>query len=220
MKKVVLFIFVLILPFVLAGCGSKQFELEDYMSETTKVYFQAEGNGFNATLSVGEREIDYKVDGRHGETCEFALLQVEFDSVLENDAIDCVVSIDGQDTSLLLEFNPLNNCYMGDLGFNINADANVSITVEEKSLQLENVSNNFAINWQEALQKSQIALIDEISSCYSNGSFCGEGYLKLLHEKGGSFQELFWSFRLVCEQGIKYDVVIDAQTGEIVGVNL
>ena len=220
MKKVVPFIFVLILPFVLAGCGSKQFELEDYMSETTKVYFQAEGNGFNATLSVGEREIDYKVDGRHGATCDFALLQVEFDSVLENDAIDCVVSIDGQDTSLLLEFNPLNNCYVGDLGFNINSDANVSITVEEKSLQLENVSNNFAINWQEALQKSQIALIDEISSCYSNGSFCGEGYLKLLHEKGGSFQELFWSFRLVCEQGIKYDVVIDAQTGEIVGVNL
>lgn len=220
MKKIFPFIFILLLPVLLVGCGSNKFQLEDYMSEITKVYFQAEGDGFNATLSVGEREIDYRVDGRHGPTCDFALLQVEFNSVVENDVIDCVVNIDGQDTSLLLEFNPLNNCFMGDLGFSINADAKVSITVEEKSLSLENVSNNFAIDWQQALEKSEIALIDEISSCCNNGSFCGEGYLKLLHEKGGSFQELFWSFRLVCEQGVKYDVVINAQTGEIAGVNL
>ena len=220
MKKVFPLIFLFILPLFLVGCGTKKFQLQEYMSEITTSYYQAEGEGLNISLSVGQREIDYKVDGLHGATCGFSLFEIKFDNILEENTINISVIIDGKDYSLVLEHNPVNNTYMGDLGFAISNDSSVQVKVEGQTLNLTNVSNNFAVSSDEALEKASVVLIDELASCYNNGNFCGECYLKILNEQDGSFNELFWCFSLVCNQGIKYDVVINVQTGEVVGVNL
>ena len=219
MKKIFAFA-LLLLPLMLVGCVEKKFKLDDYMSEITTTYFQGQGQGVDASVSVGRREIDYKVDGKHGQTCDFSLVEVKFANIREEGLLQVELIIDGQSQDFTLELNPVNHIYMGDLGYAISADSSVAIVVGEKKIELENLTNNFAVDAEQALEKARVALIDQIAACYREGQFCGEGYLKLLHEEGGLFDQLFWSFRLVCEQGVKYDVVINAQTGEIVGVNL
>lgn len=220
MKKVFAAALVLLLPFMLVGCGEKEFNLKDYMSEITTTYFQGQGQGVNASLSVGQREIDYKVDGKHGQTCDFSLIEVKFDNIRAEEELPVELIIDGQSQDFVLELNPVSHVYMGDLGYAVKPDSSFVIFVGNQKVELTNITGDFAVDANQALEMARIALIDQIASCYNDGRFCGEGYLKVLHEEGEPFNQLFWSFRLVCEQGVKYDVVINAQTGELVGVNL
>lgn len=220
MKKFFAASMMLLFPLMLVGCGRSDFNLKDYMSEITTVYFQGQGQGVNASLSVGQREIDYKVDGKHGPTCDFSLIEIKFDNVREEEILQVEIIINGQSQNFSLELNPVNHVYMGDLGYAVKGDDSIVIVVDGQRIELTNITGDFAVNADEALEMARIALIDQIAACYNEGRFCGEGYLKLLHEEGGSFSQLFWSFRLVCQQGVKYDVVINAQTGELVGVNL
>lgn len=218
MKKV-LFSLLMVAPILLAGCGQKEFNLKDYVSEITNVYYQAEGDGVNASISIGQREIDYKVNGISGALCDFSLIEVKFDSAKNEDVIEVQIEINGNEQNFILEFNPLTDVFVGDLGYAIEDGANVSIVVEGQRLELVDITKSI-ISSDEAFEKARLALIDEIASCYNNGNFCAECYLKLLHQQGQSFEQLFWSFTLVCSQGVKYNVVIDATTGEVVGVNL
>ena len=220
MKKVFTAALVLLLPFMLVGCGGKEFNLKDYMSEITTTYFQGQGRGVNASLSVGQREIDYKVDGKHGQTCDFSLIEIKFDNIRAEEELPVELIIDGQSQDFVLELNPVSHVYMGDLGYAVKGDDSIAIVVDGQRIELTNITGDFAVDANQALEMARIALIDQIASCYNDGRFCGEGYLKVLHEEGEPFNQLFWSFRLVCEQGVKYDVVVNAQTGELVGVNL
>lgn len=220
MKKVFAAALVLLLPFMLVGCGGKEFNLKDYMSEITTTYFQGQGQGVNASLSVGQREIDYKVDGKHGQTCDFSLIEIKFDNIRAEEELPVELIIDGQSQDFVLELNPVSHVYMGDLGYAVKGDDSIAIVVDGQRIELTNITGDFAVDANQALEMARIALIDQIASCYNDGRFCGEGYLKVLHEEGEPFNQLFWSFRLVCEQGVKYDVVVNAQTGELVGVNL
>lgn len=220
MKKVFAAALVLLLPFMLVGCGEKEFNLKDYMSEITTMYFQGQGQGVNVSLSVGQREIDYKVDGKHGQTCDFSLIEIKFDNIRAEEELPVELIIDGQSQDFVLELNPVSHVYMGDLGYAVKGDDSIVIVVDGQRIELTNITGDFAVDANQALEMARIALIDQIASCYNDGRFCGEGYLKVLHEEGEPFNQLFWSFRLVCEQGVKYDVVVNAQTGELVGVNL
>ncbi len=218
MKKF-LAVTMLMLPLFLVGCGQKKFDLKDYMSEITNVYYQAEGEGVNASISVGQREIDYKANGIHGDVCDFSLIEVKFDKVKNQQTEDIEIVVDGVSQPFTLEFNPLTDVFVGDLGYALKQGASVSLVIEGQRLDMDNITDRL-ISSSDALEKARVALIDEIASCYSSGTFCGECYLKLLHERGASFNQLFWSFSLVCQKGVKYDVVINAQTGDVIGENL
>lgn len=220
MKKFFSVAFILLMPLILFGCGKNEFNLKDYMSEITTIYFQGENQNINASLSVGQREIDYKIDGKHGLTCEFSLIELKFQNIKEAEKLTVQIIIDGQSQDFVLELNPVNHVYMGDLGYAIKEDSSIEIIVDGVNIVLTNITGEFAVDANQALEIARIELIDQISYCYNDGKFCGEGYLKLLHEEGNAFDQLFWVFRLVCEQDIKYDVVINAKTGEVVGVNL
>lgn len=220
MKKSLLFLFILILPVILVGCGSKIFDLSDYMSEITTSYYQGENENFNASISVGQREINYKVDGKHGPDCDFSLVEVKFSTLKEELGLDIEVIIDGQENDLFLEYVPLHNTFMGDLGFAIKSGSKVTIKIGDETLNLSQVSENFTVDYNKALDIAKLQLIDEISSYNINGQFNAEGYLKLLNKEGESFNQLFWCFTLVGSDGLKFDVVIDANTGEVIGANI
>lgn len=219
MKKVIALLFIMCLPLMLAGCGKQKFELKNYMSEITYNYYQGENDIFNASVSVGQREIDYNVDGRHSANCDFSLVEVKFLNQKEDLKLQATISVNNKDYPLELEFVPLRNTYMGDLGFAIEDGSNVSIKIDEQTLQLKEVSKDFSIDSAQALSSASLQLIDEIASYYQNGQFLAEGYLKLLNQEGKDFSQLFWCFTLVGSDGVKFDVVINAYTGEVVGVN-
>ena len=63
MKKLWIFAMILICGIVLVGCSSKK-DFRGCLSEVTKVYYQGVAGQVEGSISVGQREEPYKIDGQ------------------------------------------------------------------------------------------------------------------------------------------------------------
>ena len=214
MKKLFLIISLIISALLLFGCTPKQ-QIKSSFSEITYLFYYGEdaSKGICLSISVGEREQPYIIDGNHTDNVDFSLVTLSFSQKQTFNKIS--VNID--DSEILLEFNPLNNSYMGDLGYKIENE-NISCIVEENAIILQKISDNFAVDYNQATQIAISALGESLNSYHSNGNFQGECYLKILKEEENN-STLFWIFTVIGRQGQSNNVVIDTNSGEVVILN-
>ena len=213
MRKVLLS-FIFVLPFLLIAC-SKQTTLQQSMSEITKIYFSAQGDGVKGNISVGEREENYLIDGYHTENCEFSLIALQFEKLLPQNQIEVNLKINDESSKIVLDINPANNFYMTDLGYSLKESDKIVISFENFVLNFENVSESFGVDYSQALKLGQDALGDKLNSYYQGKDFQGEGYLKILTDKSQT-GELFWVLTLVGRNNNKNNVVLSTADGEII----
>ena len=191
----------------LFGCAKNQ-TLQSSMSEITYLYFQGYNNSDEVgSISVGEREEPYRIDGVHNKTVEFSLIDIEFDE--DGEEILANITINNQESNLQMYFNPLTNSYMADLGYCLQEDDKIEVAFENTVVIFENIGSSFSVNYQTALEIGQTALKDEIESMTDGKNFKGEGYLKILKNDFSNFEKLFWAFTIVGQDGNSYNVVID-----------
>ena len=197
MKKILLSMMILLVPILMFGC-QKAVSLQESMSEITKIYFCAESEGVQGNISVGERENPYIIDGKHGKTCDFSLIALKFDELLVENQIEVEILINNNISSIILELNPANHFYMVDLGYALKENDEIELSYQKFKLSFINVTQEFAINYNEALKLSETALGDKMIKYYNGENFEGEGYLKVLtqSEKDG----LFWVLTLVAPE--------------------
>lgn len=217
MKKIVMFIMIMMCPFILMGCQHES-DVKDNISEVTNIYFQGESeNGeLDASISVGQRENPYIIDGIHQKTCDFSLLVLSFNGLLNEDEITINLSVNDTTTELILYFNPLNSTFMNDLGYNLKENDKVSLTYQNYSIDFENISNNFSINFKQAIDIACNELDEEIKNLYSSNVFKGECYLKILSKQGDKSGKLFWIFTVVGQDKSNHNVVISVEDGSII----
>ena len=91
----------------------------------------------------------------------------------------------------------------------------LSLIYGNKIINFSNVSQDFAVSSEEAIDIAKMKLIDEISDLTNNGNFEGECYLKVLGESGSDFRQLFWAFSIVSRDGQTYNVIISASDGSV-----
>ncbi len=211
MRKILVVVMIFVSIFMLSGCGQER-RPENSFSEITYDYYSGTNDTLFASISVGKREEPYAIDGNHGENVDFSLVTLKFSSRQQFNQLAVDVVNDDGTMQLLLEFNPLNNSYMGDLGRAI--DGEISIIYGETILNLQKTSENFSINYQTAIEKAILALDGEIEKYYTNGIFEGECYLKILSEVDEKFEDLYWVFTIVGKNGDTSNVVIDTITGD------
>ena len=72
LKKILIALSV-VCSLMFVGCRMEN-QSADYMSEQTWTYFYGANGGVKCSISVGERERDYKLDGKHGNVCDFSLI--------------------------------------------------------------------------------------------------------------------------------------------------
>lgn len=217
MKKFFLFILTFLLSLSLYSCG-KNINFKDYISEITYVYFRGFSQSAKASISVGQREEPYVIDGKNQKLCDFSLISIEFEQIINENEINATVQINDNISYERLFFNPVTNSFMCDLGYCIKEDSSVKISYQDIVIALENVSENFEIDYQKALDLSGEKLSKEIESLKENGEFKGECYLKILTLKGEE-DRLFWNFTLVDINNKTYNLLIDASSGEIISFN-
>lgn len=215
MKKLFFCFALLLLPLLFAGCNGQTLGVEESMSEITNVYFQGFNGNDRASISVGLREEPYILNGYHGQDCEFSLIVLSISDNMEENVLNATLTINGEESQVELEFNPLANAYMQDLGYNLQPDDQVSLTYGNKIINFSNVSQDFAVSSEEAIDIAKMKLIDEISDLTNNGNFEGECYLKVLGESGSDFRQLFWAFSIVSRDGQTYNVIISASDGSV-----
>ena len=221
MKKFsICLLIILIFPLMLFGCTSSK-SVSDSLSEVTKIYFSGTDSKSNivASISVGEREEPYKLDGYNNKTCGFSLINVDFGQKIVEDDLEVKIIINENESDLILFFNPVTNSYMADLGYELNPEDKVFIIYANYQIEFENVSQFFVVDYMKALKIGESNLEEEIKKLTVNGNFNGEVYLKILTEKSSSFNKLFWAYTIIDREGNENNVVIDVDDENIIFKN-
>ncbi len=214
MKKLVICFMMLLLSVTLVGC-SKKLKIEDCMSEITKIYYQAKSDSVNGSICVGQREENYVIDGKHTKTCDFSLITLKFNNQQVENQINVNISVNDVEKQIVLELNPVNHTYMADLGYALGEDDKVSISYKEINLNFVNVSKNFNINHNKAIEIAIDEFGNELNKFYRKGNFEGECYLKVLTFNSNGDEDLFWIFTIVGSDKQAKNIIININDGSI-----
>lgn len=199
-------------PLVLIGCNEKP-SLQSNISEITKLYFQGSSGEAHGSISVGQREEPYKMDGVHNELYDFSLVVIDFGKIIDEEEIVTSLTINDSEQDFTMYYSPLNNAFMADIGYSLNEDDIVRVMFEDITIDFSLVSDSFQVSWEQALDKATKNI--DTKSFYEDGVFKGECYLKVLTERDDNFEDLFWVFTVVGENGEVKNIVISIENGEI-----
>ena len=221
MKKKILMMLstVTVVLFLFTGCSG--LSINNCISEITFTYFKGQDSSSSnvyASISVGEREEPYKMDGKHRKNVDFALINLILDDVSQNEVM-ATIDIDGTASEVVLEFNPRTSSYMADLGYAISGDSVVNLKVDNYSIDFSNISKDFKVDYNKAIDIASQTLSKDIEEIINSSNFPGECYLKILTRQDGNFDKLFWYFNIVTQDGNDYEVVISVEDGKDVITN-
>ena len=208
MKKKILMILssLAVVLFLFTGCND--LSINNCISEITFTYFKGQDSSSSnvyASISVGEREEPYKMDGKHRKNVDFALINLILDDVSQNEVM-ATIDIDGTASEIMLEFNPRTSSYMADLGYAISGDSVVNLKVDNYSIDFSNISKDFKVDYNKALEIGEKLLSENIAN-FSSSNFDGEIYLKLFTMEGSDV--LYWIYTAVYENVVTYNFAIN-----------
>lgn len=212
MKKWCVFALVMIFGISLLGCG--QIKPKSLMSEQTKIVFCGQGEKSECLISVGEREEPYVIDGKHCENVPFSLVVLKPASALDVGTVEATLCVNAEKRNVELELNPLNMTFVTDLGYAIPSDATLSVEYQGESYSLKNISDEFFVQYDEAINIG----IDKVneSGFFEQKQENFECYLKIIEGEKFGKQGYFWYFSLVTETNQSKNVLIGAQSKEII----
>lgn len=217
MKKFLSLAFVLVCVGMLAsGCGKKT---EDYvrenMSEKTEVYFFGERDEFYSTLSSGQREEIYLMNGKSEDNVDFSLLTVNFFNETYGKLITVKLFVDEEEHLVNLELNPLNSTYMLDLERKFSGHESVTVEYNGMQVELLNKSKDFGIDADKAIEIASKELSKLITKEKKMSTLNAECYLRVLDSRANNFEDLFWVFTVVNVKNEDYSVIISTIDGSV-----
>ena len=217
-KKVLVSLSLFLVVFGVTACGKT---IDSYvlnnMAEITKEYYFGENDTMVATLSVGEREEDYLVNGQATELVDYSLLVIKFKE--ENIAKAIVFEAKSGEVTVDVEaeYNSFNNSYMVDIVDDITIGEDFSIVYDEQTVTLE--KQNFAIDYENALQIVCENLKDKLEEQKSYNHFNAECYLRVMSEKDDDFSDLYWCFTCLNYEGESFSVIISTVDGSVLAIS-
>lgn len=218
MKKIVIFLFLcLILSFSIFAC-TKNIDgaVRGNLSEIRYNAFAVKNENFKANFMSGERENPYEYDGKSRDKCDFGVITVVFNDFCTFMKVPFSLYINDEKVDGLLEKNPYNESFMADTGRRVNDNDVIRIKIGDgDEINLENISNNFKINFENALKIGINELNNELNSCYIKGKFNAECYLKIITSDNYNSDDFFWSFSVISSKLNNYSVIIDINSGKI-----
>lgn len=215
-KKLLLGLMLICVGFSCLACGTTTKGLVmDNMSEMTKVYYFGENEDFYCSLSSGQREKEYSMDGKHRGEENFALLSLNLSESISSQLVKATVIIDGQSSEVELEINSISSAYLVDLERELSGSETIEVVYDGQSLILENLSKDFAVNYQQALDIACSEMEDKIVEKRSFNNLNAECYLRVLDKKANDFDNVFWCFSVLNCDNENYSIIISTVDGSV-----
>lgn len=215
-KKFMLFGLITLLGITLFGCGKTTSDyVRDNLSECTTVYFYGECENFYATLSSGKREKTYLVNGKSEDKVDFSLLSVNLNSMNSVKLIKAKVTIDGVVSEQELEVGGISSQYMVDLEKKLTGSEKIEIEYNGEKLVLQNVSKDFVVDADKALDIASKQLESKICLLKNGSNLNAECYLRVMDKKANKFDDLFWCFTVVNARNENYSIIISTVDGSV-----
>ena len=216
MKKKILCILLIAVAVVAFGCGKTTLSyVEDNMAEITKTFYFGENKTLYATLSSGQRENEYLLNGKAEPLVDFALLSVTFFEEAVANVITVEVSVNETKQTIELELNRMSGAYMADLERFFTGEETIIVEYNGEQLQLNNLSKDFKVQWKEALEIAVEQLQSEITKEKEYANLNAECYLKVLDKRANNFEEFFWCFTILNVKNESFSVVISTTDGSV-----
>ena len=216
MKKLIVAFSLVFILFGVAGCGKTiNNHVEENMSEITKDFYFGENDSFYATLSVGERESSYLYNGQSTESVDFALLTLTFKNGSSLHTVEVVLNDGANSYDVELMSDDMSVDFMADIVNLFSFGEAFTLTYNNENVELTRISDEFGIDYQEALNIACENLKEELESCKIYNNFNAECYLRVLREKENNFDNLYWCFTCLNYEGESFSIVFSTVDGEI-----
>ena len=220
-RKVFVFLSLVICFFCFGGCKSNIYSVcKKEISETRSCYYFGKNKDFVASVTSGEREEEYILNGEHTKNVPYTVLVVDFLKTNPSVSPSYNLNIDGKTYSGEMEFNPFNNTFCVDLGVKIedNLDIELSVLNFEKSLDLISVSSLWQVDYELAFDIAINAFGDRLNNYIENGKLQGEIFQKLISLNRYSAEDVYWNICLFFKNGEILTCTINVITGQIVAM--
>lgn len=207
LKKLFLGLLCLVPIIGLAGCGDMDnlSLVKNNMSEITNVYFFSDNEDLKVSLASGQRENDFKYDGKSTEKVNFALIVAQLNSC-ETEL--CKIIIDGEEKDVLLEFNYRTGKHMADLETKLTGNEKIEIVCGDLTANLVNKSKDFGVSSEQALQIGVEYLKDFIEPLCQGKNFNAEAYLRVMDVLTGQENGTLWLFSVLSNDGQIRNIII------------
>lgn len=216
MKKLIVAFSLVFILFGVAGCGKTiNNHVEENMSEITKDFYFGENDSVYATLSVGERESSYLYNGQSTESVDFALLTLTFKNGSSLNTVEVVLNDGTNSYDVELMSDDMSVDFMADIVNLFSFGEAFTLSYNNENVELTRISDEFGIDYQEALNIACENLKEELESCKSYNNFNAECYLRVLREKENNFDNLYWCFTCLNYEGESFSIVFSTVDGEI-----
>ena len=215
-KRAILMSIFSLMAVLFFGCGKTTADyVKENVAEITKTFYFAENENFYITLASGQREKEYLLDGRAQPLTDFALLSVTFFDDIPSEIINVEVTIDEEKRQVEMEYNSMTNSFLADLELLLNENEQIAVKYADQTLTLENLSKNFVIDWQQALNIAIKELKTEIEKEKKYANLNAEVYLKVLDKKANKFDNFFWCFTILNVKNESFSVIISTTDGSV-----
>ena len=215
MKKYIILVILMLSFCFFIGCGTNlNDKVVKNLSEIRYNAFQYVSSGFKISFMSGEREDPYEYDGISNKKVDFGIITAVFKDFKGFNKIPFKIELNGDVKEGLLEKNPFNSSYMADIGIKVKDDYKIKVSLNNGDfVELVNISNSWAINYEKALEIGINYTKDEILKLKNNEA--AEFYLKIITDEEYLIDEFFWSFSFTDSNFKSTTVIIDVNSGEI-----
>lgn len=218
-KKVLISFCLLLCLFFLFSCGTNKDnvnKLESSLSEYRKNLFLYKNNSYVVTLTSGERESNYIMNGEKTNLVDFGVLTLKFTNVFAGSKLQFELKINNDTYAGEFELNPYDNSFVYDIQKQVSDDSEVSLYLIDfdETIKLNCLSKNWQFNYKQALQIFADNHKPQIEGITTNNKLQGEIYIKTVAEDS-NLSNIYWYVLLVCKNGEMYANLISVTTGEI-----
>ena len=206
---------------VFAACQKKvDAEIIKNISELSTNVYTAKTEKAAVTLTTGERETPYCVDGVSSSRSPYTIITVRPLEAAE-DAVpyDYVIKAGKNEYRGKLNLHPFGISYTDTI--NKKAEGEVSVTlisggeiVEEIALNSQFTDKMMA--WQDALNTGIGSVKKEVDSLYSDKKLMGEVYVRFTNDAAAENGEYFWYVAVVGNNGKTYGALVNPLSGDII----
>ena len=222
-KKILIFMMLAICLLSFSACGNADINLKDYLIEERNNLFYAEDDLYSVTFSTGRREQNYGLDGTINEMVDFGVITLARldNNPLADDTYTYTIQINDQTHTGFLEKSNYDNTYSIDIETSAPNDATVSIQITftgySFNQEMSNVSNNFGVDKDSALEIANSELKEDLNNITSDKNNKIEVLMKILKDySNGEVKNYYWYIGIVSTNGDTLGILINASNGEII----
>lgn len=221
-----LFFLLICTMFIFSSCQTKYENwLKDNTSEIRDYLFEGFCEDFEVSLTVGQREKNYIVNGESSELVDFGVLSFVLDEDIDVDinSAKFVLFVGTKKFEGDLQENPFDHSLMADIQTNLSSANNISVNLISNNYLRSTSLNCVNANWN--IKSSDIYSIiskkmkNEIKSFVKNNNFEGEVYIKIINDADKNVQDYYWYVCIIGRKGERLSAIISHKNSEILALN-